>query len=416
MPPRLGFRSATITALALAIPVTGVAATCAYAGPTASTRTPATTGSAPATTMATKRAPVPTRPGRWVMGYYVGYLKDQRPLDHVDWTSMTHVAVGAAVPHADGTLDTTFYQQDTATGTAWAKAVVDRAHRNGRKAVLMIGGANTRGAFASAASSQNRAVLTRQILHTVDTLGFDGVDIDWEPMVAADMPNAIALGKELKAAKPGLLLTIPVMPVNLNLPQNTIFDSTRDLAGVYDQVNIMTYGMTGGWEGWGTWHSSALYGESSSTPMSVDHSVKAYVNAGIPRAKLGVGIGLFGSCLRGTTAPRQMNAGTQVVADDNVMSYHNIVKDYYRSDRARWDDAAKVPYLSGDTDFGPAGCSYVTYEDARSIAAKADYVATQGLGGAIVWNINEDVSPVQYLRSREVPPTLMSSVGRAFLR
>jgi chitinase len=30
------------------------------------------------------------------------------------------------------------------------------------------------------------------------------------------------------------------------------------IAAVYDQLNIMSYGMAGAWSGWKSWHSSAL--------------------------------------------------------------------------------------------------------------------------------------------------------------
>jgi chitinase len=35
----------------------------------------------------------------------------------------------------------------------------------------------------------------------------------------------------------------------------------------------------------------------------------------------------------------------------------------------------------------------VTYEDAQSIAAKGAWVKAQGLGGAIIWTINEGYVP-----------------------
>jgi len=373
-------------------------------------RTLRVTAPSPAPTPTPSPAPASER---WVMGYYVGYLKDDYPLDAVEWDAMTHVAVGAAVPKNDGSLDSSFYLGDNRAGHAWAKSVVDRAHQNGTKAVLMLGGAESRTAFASAASAKNRRAFVDNIISLVDTLGFDGVDIDWEPMVAADGPDAIALGRELKARRPGLQLTIPVGPVNRNLPQNTIFPFTAELASVYDQINIMSYGMNGGWENWSSWHSSAMFGEFTSAPMSVDGSVKAYLAAGVPKKKLGIGIGFFGSCMTGVVQPRQMNPGMKVVADDNVMSYKNIMNSYHQPDLARWDDISKVPYLSSAKPIGPAGCNYVTYEDARSIAEKAKYVDSLGLGGAIIWNINEGHIPTS--SRQQGSGTLMSAVRSGFL-
>lgn len=358
--------------------------------------------------------PAPAKPAPWVMGYYVGYLKNSLPLESVDWSAMTHVAVGAVEPRADGTLDTTFYQ-DARSGPAWAKSVVDAAHKNGRKAILMIGGAESRDAFASAASDSRRAVFVDNIMATVDSLGFDGVDVDWEPMVQADGPDVLALGHELKKRRPSLQLSIPIGLVNVNLPQRTVFPFSAELAKVYDQLNIMSYGMNGGWQDWRSWHNSALYGESSSSPMSVDSSVRAFLAAGVPAKQLGVGIGFFGSCMSGVTGPRQLTSSMKVIADDNIMSYANIMTHYHRSDVARWDDAAKVPYLSSSTPLGPAGCTYVTYEDARSIAEKAKYVKSLGLGGAIVWNINEDDVTKGTLGLTTSKNSLLSALRQNFL-
>lgn len=47
-----------------------------------------------------------------------------------------------------------------------------------------------------------------------------------------------------------------------------------------------------------------------------------------------------------------------------------------------------VPYLtlSGSN---AQGCTFVTYEDATSLAAKNAWVKAQGLGGVIIWTISE---------------------------
>ncbi|HEX5830373.1 MAG TPA: hypothetical protein VFY16_05280 [Gemmatimonadaceae bacterium] len=49
-----------------------------------------------------------------------------------------------------------------------------------------------------------------------DSLGYDGIDVDWEPINAEDRAPLLALLQELRAARPGMLLTIPVGWVNTN--------------------------------------------------------------------------------------------------------------------------------------------------------------------------------------------------------
>jgi chitinase len=109
----------------------------------------------------------------------------------------------------------------------------------------------------------------------------------------------------------------------------------------------------------------------------------------VPAAKLGIGIPFYGVCWRGVTGPNQTSGTMTIVADDNVMSYRAIMASYYNAGARKWDDVAKMGYLSFASPFGPQGCQFVTYDDAQSIAAKGAYVRSAGLGGAIVWTINQ---------------------------
>lgn len=334
------------------------------------------------------RTPQPITRQRWVMGYYVGYLKDLYPLDSVSWDALTHIVVGAVTPRDDGRIDESFFV-DARSGPSWARAVVNRAHERGRKAILMVGGASTRSSFASATSPSNRARFISELIRIVDSYGFDGIDIDWEPITSADAPTLISIGQQLKASRRGLLLTLPVSPVNINLPGETPLSAMAGLSAVYDQINVMTYGMNGGYTGWASWHDGAIYDESPTTPMSVDSSIRVYRGAGVPAAKLGVGIGFFGSCATGATAPRQSQPAMKILGTDNTMSYSNVMRQYYDPAAVRWDDKAQAPYLSSTRPMGPLGCTYISYEDERSVAAKAEYIKANELGGAIIWNINE---------------------------
>lgn len=338
---------------------------------------------------------------RWVMGYYVGYLADRYPLDVVPWDNLTHIAVGAALPLDNGQLDTTFRMQDD-QGRRWAKDVVRRAREHGVKAILMLGGEDTNPVFRKAFSPERRETFVRSVVQVVDEYGFDGVDIDWEPLTEEDVPLVLELAEKLRAERGNLLLTIPIASVNTNRPQD-VPKSISSLAQSFDQVNLMTYGMHGaGWRDWNSWHPGALQGESEATPMSIESTVNAYVEAGLPAHKLGIGIGFYAACYRGITGPNQRTARMEVVADDNKMSYANVMDDYYSGSISHWDEEAKTPYLSSEEPFGPLQCTYVPYEDTRSIALKAEYAVNRGLGGAIIWNINQGYRPAAPDQEKDV--------------
>jgi chitinase len=155
----------------------------------------------------------------------------------------------------------------------------------------------------------------------------------------------------------------------------------------------MSYDMAGadadGWSGWQSWYGSALMGSGSSTPSSIDVSVQGYLAAGVPAAKLGLGVGFYGQCWTGVTAAHQSTTSAHIVASDNTMRYPHILSAYYSAGAYHYDMAAEAPYLSFTSGHGPEGCTFVSYDDERSIAAKGAYAASHGLGGAIIWAITE---------------------------
>jgi chitinase len=152
----------------------------------------------------------------------------------------------------------------------------------------------------------------------------------------------------------------------------------------------MTYGMSGAWQGWKSWHSSPLHwNNGASTPTGIDATVSHYLAAHVPPGKLGVGAGFYGECYTSpVTAPVQALGASKVAESDGVMSYRNIMGSLYSASAYHYDSAAAVPYLSLPAP-SAQGCTYVTYEDATSIAAKGDWIKAQGLGGIIVWTISE---------------------------
>jgi GH18 family chitinase len=277
----------------------------------------------------------------------------------------------------------------------------------------MRGGAGEHDAFVAAASDLNRARFVQNLLRTMDDLGYDGIDVDWEPILPGDRQPLLALLRELRAARPGIILTIPVGWVNANFP-GEVDGFYAELAGLVDQMNVMSYDMAGNYGGWESWHSSALYGHAPSRPSSIESTVDRYLAVGVPPGRLGIGVGFYGSCWRGVTEPRVPLDGRDVSQgnSDNAMSYANIMRDYRPAATRHFDAAAQVPYLSSAAGAGPQRCNFISYEDAESIAAKGAFVRDRGLGGAIVWTINQGHLPDAPAGGRD---PLMRAMQAAFL-
>lgn len=94
------------------------------------------------------------------------------------------------------------------------------------------------------------------------------------------------------------------------------------------------------------------------------------------------------------------------------MSYRNIMGNYFSDANRKWDDAAQVPYLSFDSATGPEGCTFVSYDDAESILAKGAHVRQTGLGGTIIWTVNQGHLPDQPAGQQD---PLLAAVKEAFL-
>jgi chitinase len=253
----------------------------------------------------------------------------------------------------------------------------------------MLGGDGYRPNLYSATTNTYRATFVRNLLATMDALGYDGIDVDWEPLYDSDKPQVLQFVKDLRAARPGIILTFPAAYTNSNWGATDPWYA--QLAAEVDQLNLMTYQMADNWGGWVSWHQGALYGESGNRPTSVRSSINAYVAAGVPAAKLGGGIGGYGSCWRGVNNLLVPLDGTtaRVAAGDNVMSFANIMSQYYSAGAYRWDDVAKSGYLAFSAPTGPQGCTLVSYEDESSASAKGAYVKSAGIGGVIVWTVQQ---------------------------
>ena len=335
---------------------------------------------------------------KWVSGFWVGWQSAEYPPAAIDFSALTHVIVFSLKPRIDGSLDTAL-DLDTDSGPRLAKEIAARAHAAGRKALLCVGGEASAGRFAPVSRPRKLRSFVKALLRIVDEWGFDGIDIDWEPIEPADYELALGLLAELRAQRPGMTLTADIGFFNAySRMENRETEFYGRLAGMVDQLNVMTYGMadgpSAGWTGWVSWHSSALYGEGEDHPSSVSSSVDRLLDMGIPSSKIGIGIGFYGIGWNSpVSAPLQQPHASRVVSGDNDLGYRQIMLSYYSDSAYRFDTLARVPYLSFARPKGDSRLTYISYEDRRSIEEKGAYVKQKDLGGVIIWHLNEGYMP-----------------------
>jgi chitinase len=349
----------------------------------------------------TTQTAAPDSRAPYIDAYFPGYEAGLLSVDRIDFALLTRLIVARVTPRKDGTLETSF---DMQKGLAFAQKAARAAHDKGRKVILMIGGEGAHEGFLAASKdADHRRALVTALLDVVRAGPFDGVDLDWEPIEASDHAPLLALVDALKLAMPALELSVPV---GWNQAVDPFYG---ELAKRVERINIMSYVMAGAWSGWSTWHSSALKGDTEKTPSSVARAVKIYLDSGVPKNKLGVGAGLYGMCWQGPQGPGEVVGTSKVVASDNVISFAEITRTYLPltskvpGAKALWDETARVPSLQYAKPSGPKGCTWISYEDERSLTEKANFIREQGLAGIIVWTL-----PQGYLSESGTHPLLQT--------
>ena len=360
--------------------------------------------------------------GQWVMGYYVGYQINSYPIAQIDWSGLTHIIFAPMTLKNDLSLDLTF-DDSNGTGPADAKALAQAAHAHGDKALLMLGGQGAGANIATAAAPGNLGAFVIALLAAVNSLGYDGIDLDWEDSV--NLPDLVSLAQALRAAQPGMLLSYPAGAINGNY--QTVDPMMATLAASLDRFNVQTYypstAVAG--SGWDSWFNSPVSGVSGSTPIAIDDTLDRYAKAGVPKSKLGMGMSFYAICYTGgISGPRQATSGaTQIVGGDNnypLSAFFAAGSTFDAASAAerKRDAVAQVPYLSLAAAVNDSKCNaatqYISYDDETSILAKGAFSKQSGYGGIIIWTIQEGWLPSGASGGR-APNALMQALKTGFI-
>jgi len=328
-------------------------------------------------------------PSKWVSAYYAGWWQGgQLNPEEIDYSAVTHIIHFALVVNANGS----FAGEGNGITPAASAAAVRAAHGAGRKILISAGGSNSDGGFAGAVADANREKFIAALIQFMNTYGYDGIDIDWEPVSSTShyLDFIRELRAKMTAERPGSLLFTAVMT-------GTDGKLLAKVAPYFDQINLMTYDMSGPWPRWETWHNSPLYNggakfQSTGGPLpAIDDVVRDKIAAGVPAAKLGIGIDFYGyrwsggdgTSTGGVTRPRQAWRVTPVVKDN--VPYFTLMDAYSRYP-VSWDADASAAYIGIDNP-GSAKDEFISFDEERSIRAKAQYIAKTGLGGVILYEL-----------------------------
>jgi chitinase len=322
---------------------------------------------------------------RWVFGYLPSN-QSRLPIAAIELGAVTHVAHFAVRPNADGTLR---YDRDL---LAQAGALLSAAHAAGVVVLISVGGDDSAAdGFSAAIADGARAALVANLASFVVAHGYDGVDLDMEPITAADEPNFAAFATDLRqrldADRPPALLTAAA--------GRNLGPMYAGLASTFDQINLVAYNLSGlssQARDAVTWHDSAMYAaghhfaDGRALP-SCDQFVQEFLAAGVPRRKLGLGIYFHGKIWQGATGPDESSAGVTSVTD---VAFADLEGSDFGAAGYVWDTGPDAPYLTD-----PAKDRFISFTDERLVAEKVGYVEAQGLGGVMIWDLAADYRPAE---------------------
>jgi chitinase len=351
--------------------------------------------------------PPPTKSSYKVVGYYPSWGTYQNVnVSQFSVSSLTHInyafanIYGGKIVLGDPYADIGNFKQLSALKKANPKL----------KTLISVGGWAWSGRFSEISQSNfSRTKFADSAVQFIRDYGFDGVDLDWEYPVfggiaapharLADRHNFTLLlqtvrdkldAAQLKDGKKySLTIAAGAFPGYVN---NT---EMGQVAAIVDWVNLMTYDYHGDWETQSNFNAP-LYADPqdpSNANSNIDATVNAFLKAGVPANKLVVGIPFYGrswtNCSTANHGLYQSCKGvaTGVIAD-GIHEYDNLEKQGWINGNGfvrYWNDKTKVPWL-----YNKATRTFVTYEDPESIAYKANYIKSKGLGGAVVWELSQD--------------------------
>ena len=227
-------------------------------------------------------------------------------------------------------------------------------------------------------SPQRRAHLISQLCRRAQQDGYDGVNIDFEFIPAADGPNFTRFLSELKSAlDPGKELSVAVFARTAGDNWPTPYEYSR-IGGIADQVIVMTY----------DYHYKTT-AAGAVAPLWWVEEVIGYMRnqARIPADKLLIGMATYGY-------DWGQGVATVTVTRDKLAQ----VKDRYEV-VAHYDPASGSPYYTyTDANRVP---HQIWLENEQSLGQKLELVQQNGLGGISFWRIGNGFDDLYQVLEKE---------------
>ena len=220
-------------------------------------------------------------------------------------------------------------------------------------------------ASAILASASSRRAHIAKLVNLCVSRGFDGIDMDWESMKAADRGRFTSFMQQLAAALHGRhkLLSIAVYP---KVSEPGSYDAQRaqdyaKLGAAVDEFKVMTYAFSGGWSKPGP-----------QMPLYWAKQVLAFARSKVPARKVYMGMPFFGFDWKGSSA--------KYVLWKNV----HAAQAKYGGSLSRDTDSRDAILKYAD---GSGGAHVVYFQDRYAVKAKTAWMKTKQpqIAGMAIW-------------------------------
>ncbi|MGO4886266.1 glycosyl hydrolase family 18 protein [Anaerobacillus sp. MEB173] len=347
-----------------------------------------------------------------LIGYYAGWATYSGfQVTDIDASKLTHINYAFANISDDGKIslgDPWADVEKSFPGDTESQPFKGNFHQLNKlkeqyphiKTIISIGGWSWSEKFSDVAlTEESRTTFANSVRDFMLKYGFDGVDLDWEYPVGGgklgninrpeDKENFTLLLKKIRetlaaqTAKDGneYLLTIATGASKSHANNMEL----NKLHQYVDYLQLMTYDIHGEWDSF-TGMNAPLYRDPNSGLIwewSAHDAVQTYLENGVPANKLVMGLPFYGRVFYQTT---NANHGLyQSFASGGSMTYGQIAVNYVNKNgyTRYWQNDSKVPWLYN-------GTTFISYDDVESIGYKTDYIRSNELGGAMMWELSQD--------------------------
>jgi chitinase len=269
--------------------------------------------------------------------------------------------------------------------------------------LISVGGWSGSAAFSDVAlTAQSRAGFIQSALEFLKSYDLDGLDVDWEypglpgagnRFRSEDKRNFTLLLKglherfaqESSHSHKKLLLTIAAGAFDDFLAHTEM----AQVQQYVDAVNLMAFDYYEAGPDAITGNHAPLFTDPADPKKdSADATVRAFETAGVPAAKIVLGVPFYGRMWQQVLNANHGLFQAGKPAPNGEPPYSVIKVTFLDHSFTRYRDAkSNAPYLYSEEKH-----VFVSYEDPESLAAKGKYVRSHKLGGMMFWSYFNDSS------------------------